>query len=433
MKNAEFQNYSVTDGSGLETEIDALFQLMPDGREEAALRLGALHRKRQIRDADTLLRLALAYSWLDLSLRNVVAWAAQQNLVRLADVSLLERLQKAVPLLAWLLMRLLQTKLKPPAVPKLPYRVRLIDATVISEPGSKGTDWRVHMQMDLSDQSIGALQVTDSEGGECFTRFSVQQNDLLVGDRAYATRASICHVVDAGGHVLVRFAWQNLPFLTRSGVPFDLIAHLSTLSAEGQSAEWEVRTAPTQDYPSVPGRIIAVRKSAQQAEAARRTALKNARKKGHTPDARTLHTCDYLLLFTTAPAEDIDTAALLGLYRYRWQIECGFKRMKSLLCLDELRAKEDALCQAYLYGKLIGAILTDRVSGPWSAFSPSDECDYATSDLAVASAPDDLVDTQSSIVGIAPLSRVAEWSKVQSIPIRRHSAPKSPETVGRNT
>jgi hypothetical protein len=403
MKNTAYQNYSLRDGSGLDTEIDALFQLMPEGRAEAAFRLGALHRKRQVRDADTLLRLVLAYSWLDLSLRNVVAWAQQQDLVRLADVSLLERLQKSVPLLAWLLMRLLQTKTESPFVPGLAYRVRIIDATVISEPGSEGTDWRVHMQMNLSDQSIGALQVTDCKGGESLTRFAVQPNDLLVGDRVYATRSSICHVVDAGGHVLVRFAWQNLPFLTRNGVPFDLTDHLSSLSQEGQIGTWEVRTVPTKDHPSVEGRIIAVRKSAQQAEAARRTALKNARKKGHTPDARTLLTCDYLLLFTTAPAEEIDTGALLGLYRYRWQIECGFKRMKGLICLDGLRAKDDALCQAYLYGKLIGAILTDRVSGPWSAFSPSGARDNTTSDFAMAPAPDDLVDTQNGVVGTAAL------------------------------
>jgi hypothetical protein len=403
MKNAAYEIYSVTDGSGLDTEIDALFQWMPEDREEAAVRLGALHRKRHIRDADTLLRLVLAYSWLDLSLRNVVAWAEQLKLVRLADVSLLERLQKAVPWLAWLLMRLLQTKTKPPVVPGLPYRVRLLDATVISEPGSQGTDWRVHMEMDLSDQSIAALQVTDSKGGESLTRFRVQPKDLLIGDRAYATRASLCHVVGAGGHVLVRFAWQNLPFLTRKGVPFDLMAHLSHLSDEGQSGEWEVRTVPTQDHPSVEGRILAVRKSKPQAEAARRTALKNARKKGHTPDARTLLTCDYLLLFTTTPAEEVDGGALIRLYRYRWQIECGFKRMKSLLCLDGLRAKNEALCQAYLYGKLIGALLTDRVSGPWTAFSPSGGRDHTTSDLAVALAPDGLVDTQNGLVGIAEL------------------------------
>src|SRR5207245_22989 len=90
--------------------FEELLKSLPDGREEAAARLGVLTRKRQIRNADTLLRLALAYAWLDLSLRNVVAWAQQQGIVKLADVSLLERLQKAVPFLAWLLMRMLQTK-----------------------------------------------------------------------------------------------------------------------------------------------------------------------------------------------------------------------------------------------------------------------------------------------------------------------------------
>lgn len=54
----------------------------------------------------------------------------------------------------------------------------------------------------------------------------------------------------------------------------------------------------------------------------------------------------------------------------RWQIECAFKRLKSLLDLDELRAFDSALAQTYLLAKLLGAILVDglRTTGP--AFSP---------------------------------------------------------------
>ena len=386
-------------------EFERLLKSLPDGREEVAARLGVLTRKRQIRDADTLLRLALAYAWLDLSLRSVVAWAQQQDIVRLADVSLLERLQKAVPFLAWLLMRMLQTKTQAPVIAGLPYRVRIVDATVICEPGSKGTDWRVHMALNLSTQSIGALEVTDNKGGESLTRFEIQPNDLMVGDRAYATRSSICHVVAAGGHVLVRFAWQNLPLQNTNGTPFDLIGNLSNLTQEGQISEWDVRTTPTAELPSVTGRVIAVRKSQTACEAARRTAIKNAKKKGHTPDARTLLTCDYLLLFTTVDASVIEAVTLVCLYRYRWQIECGFKRMKGLLCLDGLRAKNDALCQAYLYSKLLGALLTDQLSGSWSAFSPWGGPDHP-SDFAMASPANDLVDFATGRVGTLSTGRL---------------------------
>ena len=32
----------------------------------------------------------------------------------------------------------------------------------------------------------------------------------------------------------------------------------------------------------------------------------------------------------------------MELYRFRWQIELAFKRMKSLLLLDEMAAQDDA-------------------------------------------------------------------------------------------
>ena len=386
-----------TQSNPYDTDFEALLRCLPDDREAAAVRLGALTRKREIRNADTLLHLALAYAWLDLSLRSVVAWAQQQGIARLADVSLLERLQKAVPFLSWLLMRLLETKTEAPVIAGLPYRVRVMDATVICEPGSKGTDWRVHMAMDLSTQSIGALEVTDNKGGESLTRFQVQPDDLVVGDRAYATRPSICHVVAAGGHVLVRFAWQNLPLQNRDGTPFDLLGHLKELTEEGQTGEWNVRTAPTAELPSIAGRVIAIRKTQKACEEARRRTLQTAKRKGHTPDARTFFTCDYLLLFTTVAASVMEATTLLRLYRYRWQIECGFKRMKSLLCLDGLRAKNEALCQAYLYSKLIGALLTDRSCGSWAAFPPWSGPEYP-SGFAMASPANDLVDAATGRV-----------------------------------
>lgn len=389
----------ITDSCLHTDEFDALLKRLPDDREAAAARLGALSRKRHIRGADTLLRLALAYAWLDLSLRNVAAWAQQRDLVRLADVSVMERLQKAVPFLAWLLTRLLQTKAEAPLLPGLPYRVRLIDATAISQPGSRGTDWRVHMQMDLGTRTLTAVEVTDYTGGESLARFAVQTQDLLVGDRIYGTRASLAHVAAAGGWSLVRFAW-NLPLQRGDGTPFDLFGGLSGLTQAGQTGAWEVQTIPTTALPAVSGRVIAVRKPAAACEAARRRALENAKKKGRTPDARTLLTCDYVLLFTTVPASVMTAEAAAGLYRYRWQIECGFKRLKSLLNLDGLRAKNAALCQAYLYAKLIGALLTDQCSDTWAAFSPWDGPAPAFA-LVVAGPADGLVDLAGGGVGQA--------------------------------
>ncbi len=61
---------------------------------------------------------------------------------------------------------------------------------------------------------------------------------------------------------------------------------------------------------------------------------------------------------------------VLQTYRFRWQIELVFKRMKSLLDLDEMTAKAPELCRAFLFGKLILYVLAEQLSRPGAAFSP---------------------------------------------------------------
>jgi len=53
-----------------------------------------------------------------------------------------------------------------------------------------------------------------------------------------------------------------------------------------------------------------------------------------------------------------------------WDIELLFKRWKSLLGLANLRADDPDLARAYIYSKLIAAVLSDLLVRQWRAFSP---------------------------------------------------------------
>jgi hypothetical protein len=354
-----------------QNEWQQILALLPDGREAAAREHQALLRKRQLQDADTLLRLAFVYAWGDLSLRNTVAWAEQAGIATLSDVALLERLQKAHAFLGWLLAQTLAAQLPKAHWPACSYRVRLVDATAIAKPGSQGTDWRVHLGMNLTTQTCDFIEVTDVSGGETFTRFPAQADELLVADRGYANRTGIAAVVEKQAHVLVRFAPANLPLQHQDGTPFDLLGPLRTLHP-GQVGAWEVQTAPDPRHglAAVSGRVIALRLGTKQAEAARRRLHQTARRKGRMVQAVTLEYAEYVLLFTTLSETALSAEQALWLYRFRWQIECGFKRLKSLLDLDALHAQEARLCRSYLYAKLIGALLLERLANSWASFSP---------------------------------------------------------------
>jgi hypothetical protein len=348
-----------------------LLTLLPDDLDASAKAFGALLRKRAVGSAAVLLRLAFAYGYCGLSLRGTVTWAREAGLAVLSDVALLKRLRGAAHWLGHLLAQQLaqRSALSREGWPT-DLRVRLLDATALSRPGSCGTDYRVHLGFDLSTLTMDAVEVTSAAVGESLKRFTLREGEIGLGDRGYAHRQGIAAAVASGGAVIVRLNWHNVPLQHPDGEPFDLLAALRSLGPT-QAGEWAVRTAPAPDgTPAVLGRLIATRKSPKAAEAARRKVRERARKKGQTPDARTLEAADYCFVFATVEASRLKAEAVLELYRFRWQIELAFKRMKSLLLLDEMAAQDDALCRTFLYVKLLATLLVEDLSHQWVDFSP---------------------------------------------------------------
>jgi hypothetical protein len=241
-------------------------------------------------------------------------------------------------------------------------RLRLIDATVISRPGSQGTDWRVHLSLDLGSGCLAGIEVTDAHGGETLARFPVQEGEIRVSDRGYAFASGLGPVLQACGLVVVRINWQNLPLEDDSGQRLDVVGWLQQTFAPGATMPQEQALWLPTPEGRFPVRLIACPLSPGRAEEARRRARKAARKKKHTVDARTLLAAGFVLVLTNLPVETWPAPQVLELYRLRWQIEMRIKCLKSVLILDGLRAQKPDLAQAYLLGKLLGALLVERLS-----------------------------------------------------------------------
>jgi hypothetical protein len=138
--------------------------------EGTARETKAIQRLRQIRKASDLLRLILFYALSDWSLRLVGAWASMQGIGHLSDVAILNRLRKSQEWMGKLVGIVLQrrcTALK--AMPGV--RLRIIDATCVSRPGSSTTNWRTHLCFDLGNLCLDGIELTDKYGGESLTRF----------------------------------------------------------------------------------------------------------------------------------------------------------------------------------------------------------------------------------------------------------------------
>ena len=117
-------------------------------------------------------------------------------------------------------------------------------------------------------------------------------------------------------------------------------------------------------------RLIVVRKSREAAERERRKARAEAKSKGNQVTERTLKAAAFTFLLTTLEESKASDVALAELYRVRWQIELAFKRLKSLMGLDSLRAKDPLLVRTYLLAKMIAAVLMETIADQCRAISP---------------------------------------------------------------
>ena len=113
-----------------------------------------------------------------------------------------------------------------------------------------------------------------------------------------------------------------------------------------------------------------MRLPAPLAAKAERRASKKAAKKGKRVDPRSLQAAHFVMVFTTLPQKLLSAANVMELYRYRWQIELAFKRLKQLLRLGRLPHKDPAAAQGWIHAKLLVALLLETLFRNARAISP---------------------------------------------------------------
>jgi hypothetical protein len=352
--------------SGLMSEDWAVVRsLLPDGWREQARSSGALRRARGVDGPETLLRILLLHLAAGYSLSETAVRARRTGLGQLSAVALFKRVQASEQWLRWLAAA--ERDLLVQGSPVSERRLRAVDATVVSEPGSTGTDWRIHYAINLTDLQCDFFELTDAHGGETWRRVPVLAGDVLLGDRAYGTPPGVAHVVAAKGDVLVRISVRLLPLHDAGRTQIKILQAVRGLRV-GQVLDlptW-VRSP---DGTWISGRLVALRRSAQATRMVQRKLLRAAQRQQRRVSPESLKAAQYLLLWTTLGAE-VSAPEVCEYYRWRWQIELGFKRMKSILGLGHLPKKDPASARAWLHGKLLTSLLVERMIQQARAFSP---------------------------------------------------------------
>jgi hypothetical protein len=328
-----------------------ILRLFPQDLEESARTCGAVERLRNIPCASNLLRMILAYALSDLSLKDTAAWAKADGIADLTAQAFHYRLLKAEKWLEFLLGQLLfQDRPKNPTE----FPLRIVDGSVITGPGAKGTDWIAHTIVDPVSGRFTFVEFTDAKGAESFTRHPINPGEIALGDRMYATARGIDYVINHEAYPFVRVNLHtikicyldkqriDLKFLEtlireKGTISLDLLIPTPPDMPEKKNKTWNLKDAKSW----IPVRIVGGRT-----------------KKG------------VIWVLTTLSRDQLSDEAVLKLYRLRWQVELLFKRLKSLLHLDALPTREGPTSKSWLLGRLIAAAIAQNLVNPTGLFSP---------------------------------------------------------------
>lgn len=318
----------------------------------------AFLRAREIKSAVDLLRMILAYCLGERGLRSTAAWAAVIGLADISNVALLYRLRQCGDWLRVLVGHVLAAAAPQASQGRL---IRIIDATTVPKAGRlakrKNRLWRIHSAFDLPAERFGFFELTDEKGGETLDRIPVVDGEIRIADRAYLQPDRMAGVLEAGADIVVRAGWRNARWLDAEGAPVDLIAEFDKAAAGGL-IDRPIRIG-RRAGPPLELRLVAVKKSPQAAEAAKRKARKAARRGGHTVSKATLVAAEWVILVTSLPPESFPTADILALYRLRWRIELAFKRLKSLIGLKGPPGIDDRSARPYVLAHLLLILLLE--------------------------------------------------------------------------
>jgi hypothetical protein len=240
------------------------------------------------------------------------------------------------------------------------------DASDVVEKGRSRRTYRLHYMLDVFKMSGLQCKITPQSTGETLVNFEIKPRMLVLADRIYATVNGMMHCLNAGADFVVRMRKNSFKACDSNGNRLNLLAIFKQLKT-GEYADFKA-LALSKDGKRVPVRICAKRKTPEQIEQAMKK-LKLLERKGRVSDEAKMFN-EYIVLVTSLD-DTVSVEQILSVYRFRWQVEIYFKRLKSILDFGELPKKRLENSLSWLNGKMMVALLIESVIA--KSFSPNEE------------------------------------------------------------
>jgi len=358
----------------IDEEWSVISKYFPPRWQWQVKKTGAVRRMRGVKTYEKLFRLLMLHISGGLSLTQTCVRAKLLGVADITSTALHKRLRSAQPWFEWLCAWFIERRGTGGFAtgPLKGRRILAVDGSDIREPGATGSSWRLHYALELPQLRCAHAEFTTHKSGESLKHFPIREGDLVMADRAYAKRGQLAWLVEQKADAIVRVSPNHFPVEAGgqdedSDLPFEWLAHLRSLKGY-KPGEWTVRF--THEGKSHAVRVCAVRKSVAAQRKALREIEKEARKKKRQIKPETLEYAKYVIVLTTLGKEALGTRQVLEMYRARWQVELAFKRLKSLMECGSVPKSEADTARAWMQGKLLEALLVERLLEEAGVFSP---------------------------------------------------------------
>ena len=351
--------------------IARLITELPKDYEHQCYAQGALRRRRGVSSPSDLMMLCMFHLHNGCSLLEISEVARITKLGSMSDVAFMKRFEQCGNWFRAINEQLASEQLVEYQAPSWLGGKALIaiDATDVREKSRSARTYRLHYALDILKMTSVEHKITTNITGESLCNFTPQPDTVIIADRCYSTIKGIKHCVKHGADYILRLRKNSFTVREHDGTKIDLNAHLATLN--------EVETldllafATNSDGEQIPIRICASRKTPEAIKQTHKRLKRQQIRRQRTiaDDTKTFN--EFIVLITNLN-ESISATDILETYRLRWQVEIYFKRLKSILDFGELPKRRHNSIIAWLNGKLMIALLIERIISV-ASFSPQDD------------------------------------------------------------
>ena len=387
--------------------VSQLLSFLAKGWEQKCLELGIIKRQRGIKTPGDLMMLNLFHLLNGCSLLEISEAGRLLNIGKFSDVAFMKRFEQCGEWFAWNCGQFAQRAVAQYQKPEYlkDYRVIAFDASDVVEKGCSGQRYRLHYGIDIFNMCTVSYKITRSEVGEALRNFPLQRGDLAIGDRAYGTVNGIDHCVKSGADFILRLRANGAKLYDDNGKAIDIVSKFQDLESEEcgcfqafvrmkvsagditkvsagdimKDSAGDITKVSTGDitkdstcdktrYEMLPVRVCVKRKSdADYEQTLKKLKRRESRKQCKVMD-ETKQFNRFIVVLTSLP-QRVSAYDVLETYRYRWQIEIYFKRLKSIMDLGELPKKREKSSLAWINGKIMVALMIELFLSS-VAFSP---------------------------------------------------------------